>query len=47
MARLFEGNREQTGMRCPVDPPAHDIAGVDLDDEGDLDERLINIVKIM
>ena len=25
-------------MRSPADPPAHDIAGIDVDDEGDIDE---------
>src|SRR4249920_3800120 len=36
--RLFQGIQDEAGMGCPADPPAHDIAGVDVDHEGHVDE---------
>lgn len=38
MDRLFQGIQHEAGMRCPADPPAHDIAGEHVDYEGDVDE---------
>jgi hypothetical protein len=36
--RLFQGIQDEAGMGCPADPPAHDIAGVDVDHEGHVDK---------
>ena len=38
MDRLFEGIQHEAGMRRPAHPPAHNIAGVDVDHEGHVDE---------
>jgi len=38
MDRLFQGIQHEAGMRRPARPPAYDIAGVDVDHEGDIDE---------
>jgi len=38
MDRLFQGIQNEVGIRCPAYPPAHDIAGVNIDHEGDVDE---------
>jgi len=35
---LFQCVEDEAGVRGPADPPAHDIAGVDVDHEGDIDE---------
>ena len=34
MRGLLQGVQDETGMGGAADPPAHDIAGVDVDDEG-------------
>src|SRR6188768_2142161 len=36
--RLFQRIQDEAGVGCPADPPAHDIAGVDVDHEGHVDE---------
>ena len=36
--RLLEGVEHKAGMCRPAHPPAHDIAGVDVDHEGHLDK---------
>ena len=38
MDRLFEGIQDEARMRCSAHSPAHDIAGVDVDHEGNVDE---------
>jgi hypothetical protein len=38
MDRLIEGIQNEPGMRRPAHPPAHDIAGIDVDHEGHVDE---------
>ena len=38
MDRLFQGIQNEAGMRCPAYPPAHQIAGVNIDHESDVDE---------
>ena len=35
---LFEGIEDETRMGRSADPPAHDAAGIGVDDEGDIDE---------
>lgn len=35
---LLEGVQDEAGMRSPADPPAHDVAGVDVDHERDINE---------
>jgi hypothetical protein len=35
---LLQGIEDETGMRRPADSPANDIAGVNVDDERDIDE---------
>lgn len=36
--RLLQGIQHETGVRRPAHPPAHDIAGVNVDHEGHVDE---------
>src|SRR3954468_14640560 len=36
--RLFQCIQDEAGMGCPADPPAHDIAGGDVDHEGHVNE---------
>jgi hypothetical protein len=38
MESLLQGIEHEAGMGRPADPPANDIAGVDVDHEGDIDE---------
>ena len=38
MERLFESVQDEVGVRCPAGSPADDPPGVDVDDEGDVDE---------
>ncbi len=38
MDRLFQGIQHKAGMRRSAHPPAHDIAGVDVDHKGHVDE---------
>jgi len=35
---LLQGIEHKTGMCGPADPPAHDVAGIDVDHERDIDE---------
>ena len=38
MQSLFQGIQHKAGMGCPADPPTNDIAGINVDHEGDVDE---------
>ena len=38
MDGLFKGIQNETGMGCPADPPADDPTGIDIDNEGHIDE---------
>lgn len=38
MDRQFQGIQHEVGMRRPAHPPAHDIAGVNVDYEGYVDD---------
>ena len=38
MQRLFQRIEHEAGMRRTRGPPAHDPAGIGVDDEGDVDE---------
>lgn len=35
---LLQGIQHEAGMCCPADPPAHDVAGINVDHECDIDE---------
>jgi hypothetical protein len=36
--RLLQGVEHEGGLGRPADAPAHDVAGLDVDHEGDVDE---------
>src|SRR5258708_37391801 len=38
MESLFQSVQDEAGMRRPAHPPAHDPAGIGVDDKGDVDE---------
>ena len=38
MQRLFQRIEQEAGLRCARGPPAHDPAGIGVEDDGDVDE---------
>jgi hypothetical protein len=38
MQCLFLGIKRKAGMSCSADPPSHNISGIDVDHEGDINK---------